>query len=58
MSPNYTDLNELRSQKKLLKNEISELEDILTFKNKKESLSIMTNGLTDRFLKEKEDSEL
>ena len=57
MSPNYTDLNELRSQKKLLKNEISELEDLLTFKNKKESLSIMTNGLTDRFLKEKEDSD-
>ena len=57
MSPNYTDLNELRSQKKLLKNEISELEDILTFKNKKESLSIMTNGLTDRILKEKEDSD-
>ena len=57
MSENYTNLNELRSQKKLLKNEISELEDLLTFKNKKESLSIMTNGLTDRFLKEKEDSD-
>ena len=57
MSPNYTDLNELRSQKKLLKNEISELEDILTFKNKKESLSIMTNGLTDKFLKETRDSD-
>jgi len=57
MSANYTDLNELRTQKKLLKNEISELEDLLTFKNKKDSLSIMTNGLTDKFLKETQDSD-
>ncbi len=57
MSANYTNLNELRSQKKLLKNEINEMEDILTFKSKKESLSVMTNGLTDKFLKETADPD-
>lgn len=47
-------LRELRSQKKILKKEITEIEDILTFKNKKESLSVLTNGFTDKFLKETE----
>lgn len=57
MATNYTNLDELRSQKRLLKSEIEGLEDILTFKSKKESLSVMTNGLTDKFLKETEDED-
>lgn len=57
MATNYTNLDELRSQKRLLKSEIEGLENILTFKSKKESLSVMTNGLTDKFLKETEDEE-
>ncbi|KFC20508.1 hypothetical protein [Chryseobacterium sp. FH1] len=57
MATNYTNLDELRSQKRLLKQEIGELEDILTFKSKKDSLSVMTNGLTDKFLKETEDED-
>lgn len=57
MATNYTNLDELRSQKRLLKQEIGELEDILTFKSKKDSLSVMTNGLTDKFLKETENED-
>ena len=52
MATNYTNPDELRSQKRLLKEEIGGLEDLLTFKSKKDSLSVMTNGLTDKFLKE------
>ncbi|WP_028122844.1 hypothetical protein [Epilithonimonas tenax] len=57
MATKYTNLDELRSEKRLLKMEIGELEDILTFKSKKDSLSVMTNGLTDKFLKETQDEE-
>lgn len=57
MATKYTNLDELRSEKRLLKQEIGELEDILTFKSKKDSLSVMTNGLTDKFLKETENEE-
>lgn len=57
MATNYTNLDELRSQKRLLKQEIGDLEDILTFKSKKDSLSVMTNGLTDKFLKETENED-
>lgn len=52
MATNYTNLNELRAQKKILKQEIESLEDILTFKSKKESLSAITHGFTDKYLKE------
>lgn len=52
MAVHYNNLEELRSQKRLLKKELVEMEDIITFKNKKESLGIMTNGLTDKYLKE------
>ncbi|MCW3162271.1 phosphoribosyl-ATP pyrophosphatase [Chryseobacterium oryctis] len=55
MGRNYESLNELRIKKKLLKGEINELEDLLTFKNTKESLSAFTNGLTDQYLQEKVD---
>lgn len=57
MATKYTNLDELRLEKRLLKKEIVEIEDILTFKNKKESLSVFTNGLTDKFLKETPDGE-
>ncbi|MPS72444.1 MAG: phosphoribosyl-ATP pyrophosphatase [Chryseobacterium sp.] len=52
MATNYNNLQELRNQKKLLKHEIGELEDIITFKSKKESLGVLTHGFTDKFLKE------
>ena len=57
MATKYTNLDELRSEKRLLKQEIGELEDILTFKNKKESLSVMTSRVTDKFLKETENED-
>ncbi|MFC4688072.1 phosphoribosyl-ATP pyrophosphatase [Epilithonimonas pallida] len=57
MATNYNNINELRSQKKLLKQEIKELEDILTFKSKKESLGVLTHGFTDKFLKETKDED-
>jgi len=55
MGRNYENLNELRIKKKLLKDEIDDLENLLTFKNTKESLSAFTNGLSDQYLQEKVD---
>lgn len=49
----YKNIKELRAHKKLLKTEIENLEDILTFKDKKESLGILTHGFTDNLLKER-----
>jgi len=57
MSRKYESLEELRRKKKLLKSEINDLEDLLTFKNTKESLSAFTNGLTDQYLQEKVDED-
>ena len=57
MSRKYESLEELRRKKKLLKQEIDGLEDLLTFKNTKESLSAFTNGLTDQYLQEKIDED-
>lgn len=57
MGRNYESLEELRRKKKLLKAEIDDLEDLLTFKNTKESLSAFTNGFTDAYLQEKIDEE-
>ena len=57
MSTKYESLNELRIKKKLLKQNVHELEDLLTFKNTKESLSAFTNGLTDPYLKETMNNE-
>jgi len=54
MATQYNNLNELRNQKKHLRDEIKELEDILTFKNTKQSLGAITHGFTDSFLKETE----
>jgi hypothetical protein len=57
MGRKYESLEELRRKKKLLKQEIEGLEDLLTFKNTKESLSAFTNGLTDQYLEEKIDKD-
>ena len=48
----YNNIMELRAQKNLLKREIEGLEDILTFKDKKESLDNLTHGFTDNIIKE------
>lgn len=56
MSKN-SNLEELRRKKELLKREVEDMEGLLTFENKKESLSALTNGFTDRFLEEKTDEE-
>jgi hypothetical protein len=55
MSTKYNTLEELRRKKALLKEEVAEMEDLLTFDNTKESLSAFTNGFTDQFLKEEVD---
>ena len=52
MSTKYNSLEELRRKKALLKKEVSDLEDLLTFDNTKESLSVLTNGFTDKFLQQ------
>ncbi len=57
MSTKYNSLEELRRKKALLKTEVSEMEDLLTFDNTKESLSAFTNGLSDDFLKEERDED-
>lgn len=57
MGRKYDSIEELRRKKKLLKEEINELEDLLTFKNTKESLSAFTNGLSDQYLQEKIDKD-
>lgn len=57
MGRNYKNLEELKRKKKLLKGEIQDLEELLTFKNTKESLSAFTNGLTDQYLQEKIDDD-
>lgn len=52
MSNKITSLEELRIRKDVLKKEISEKEDLITFDNAKKSLSTFTNGFTDQILKE------
>ncbi len=52
MEHKYSNIEELRKKKELLKKEISEIEDLLTFENTKESLSVFTNGFTDKYLQE------
>ncbi|MCQ4034945.1 phosphoribosyl-ATP pyrophosphatase [Kaistella montana] len=52
MGSKYSSLEELRRKKALLKQEVAEIEDLITFDNAKESLSAFTNGFTDKFLKE------
>lgn len=57
MKTKYNNLDELRRKKELLKKDVEELEDLLTFENTKESLSAFTNGFTDNFLTEKIDDD-
>lgn len=59
MAAKYNSLEELRRKKELIRNEVSELEKLMTFDNPKESLSSITGGFTDKYLKEKrtEDGE-
>lgn len=57
MANKYNSLEELRRKKELLKKEVEDLKDILTFDNTKESLSVFTGGLTDPYLKEEIDAE-
>ena len=52
MAIKYNSLEELRRKKNLLKIEVDNLENLLTFDNTKESLSVLTNGFTDTFLRE------
>lgn len=52
MANKFGSLEELRRKKALLKKDISEMEDLLTFENTKESLSALTHGFTDKYLKE------
>lgn len=53
----YSSLEELRRKKKLLQQEVKDMEHLLTFEDKKESLSALTNGFTDRFLEEEIDED-
>ncbi|MDY3317446.1 hypothetical protein [Riemerella anatipestifer] len=50
MGAKYKSLSELRTLKSSLKNEISDIERIITFKNPKESLSFISKGFTDKFI--------
>lgn len=47
---NLNSIEKINLRKETLKNEINELEEILTFKDPKESLSILTHGYSDKFL--------
>lgn len=51
MTPGYRNIQELKRKKELLKQEVEDLEDIILFKNTKESLSAFTSGKTDYFLR-------
>ncbi len=57
MSAKYNSLEELRRKKALLKQEVTEMEDLLTFDNTKESLSAFTNGFTDQFIKQEKNPD-
>lgn len=52
MANKYGSLEELQRKKALLKKDIAEMEELLTFENTKESLSVLTHGFTDKYLKE------
>lgn len=48
-----TTIEELRKRKLELKAEVEQLEGLLTFESPKESLSVLSGGLSDQFLTEK-----
>jgi len=57
MAAKYSSLEELRRKKALMKQEVSELENLMTFDNPKETLSAITGGFTDKYLQEKRNEE-
>lgn len=57
MAAKYNSLEELRRKKALLKGEVSDLENLMTFDNPKETLSSITNGLSDKYLQEKRNDD-
>ena len=57
MGTKYDSLEELRRKKALLKQEVDDLGDLLTFDNTKESLSALTHGFTDKYLEEEVDAD-
>ncbi len=50
---NPKSISELRARKLALKQEVKDLEELITFEHPKESLSLLTGGATDGFLTEK-----
>lgn len=50
-------LEDLKKRKEVLRQNITDLEEKLSFSNPKESLSAFTNGLSDQFLLDKVDEE-
>lgn len=52
MAYKYGNIEELKRKKALLQKDISDMEDLFTFDNTKESLSALTHGFTDKFLQE------
>lgn len=50
MAVKYNNIKELRQKKALLKKEIDDLQDLITFKDTKQSLSVMTKGASDQYL--------
>lgn len=57
MAEQYNNLDDLRKRKQLLKNDVKKLENLLSFENPKESLSVFTKGFTDDYIKEPADKE-
>ncbi len=57
MASKNNSLEKLRKRKALLKNEVSELESLISFDDTKESLSAITNGFTDNYLVNKKGSD-
>ncbi|NAW51133.1 hypothetical protein GNY06_07010 [Elizabethkingia argentiflava] len=53
MGTRYNSLAELIKKKDIVKEEVKDMEKILRFENIKKSLSVLTNGATDQFIKEK-----
>lgn len=43
-------INDLKERKKILQAEISEMESVLSFKNPRKSVGIMTHGFTEKYL--------
>lgn len=53
MGAKYNSLDELKKKKAIMRGEIKDMENLLRFNNVKESLSVITGGVTDKFLVEK-----